>query len=129
MKMQCFCGIYRVKRSHHHHLVMPSAQISLTLSHHSSLSLIASGSSSELHPISSQSCCMSVRAGCPDFARPCEGVRKSTSLMSSSLLLQQCPACLVRLTLIVFVMGKIPPFDDFLHEKVVQFGVSLRLGF
>ena len=25
--------------------------------------------------------------------------------MSSSLLLQQCPACLVRLTLIVFVMG------------------------
>ena len=25
--------------------------------------------------------------------------------MSSSLLLQQCPTCLVRLTLIVFVMG------------------------
>ena len=33
------------------------------------------------------------------------GVHRSTSLMSSSLLLQQCPACLVRLTLIVFVMG------------------------
>ena len=34
-------------------------------------------------------------------------VRESigTSLMSSSLLLQQCPVCLVRLTLIVFVMG------------------------
>ena len=30
---------------------------------------------------------------------------RSTSLMSSSLLLQQCPACLVRLTCIVFVMG------------------------
>ena len=26
------------------------------------------------------------------------GIHKSTSLMSSSLLLQQCPACLVRLT-------------------------------
>ena len=31
------------------------------------------------------------------------GVHKNTSLTSSSLLLQQCPACLVRLTWIVFV--------------------------
>ena len=31
-------------------------------------------------------------------------VHRSTSLMSSSLLLQQCPACLVSLTWIVFVM-------------------------
>ena len=35
---------------------------------------------------------MYVRAGRPIFARPCVGVHKSTSLMSSSLLLQQCPA-------------------------------------
>ena len=47
---------------------------------------------------------MYVRAGRPAFVRPCEGVHKSTSLMSSSLLLQQCPSCLVRLILIVFVM-------------------------
>ena len=33
------------------------------------------------------------------------GVHRSTSLMSSSLLLQQCPACLVCLALTVFVMG------------------------
>ena len=33
---------------------------------------------------------MYVRAGRPVFARPCVGVHKSTSLMSSSLLLQQC---------------------------------------
>ena len=33
------------------------------------------------------------------------GVHRSILLMSSSLLLQQCPTCLVRLTLIVFVMG------------------------
>ena len=46
-----------------------------------------------------------VLAGRPTFARPCEGVHKSRSLMSSSLLLQQCPACLVRLIWIVFVMG------------------------
>ena len=41
---------------------------------------------------------MYVRAGRPAFARPCVGVHKSTSLMSSSLLLQQCPACLVHKT-------------------------------
>ena len=39
------------------------------------------------------------------FARLCEGVHKSISLMSSSLLLQQSPACLVRLTWIVLGMG------------------------
>ena len=57
-----------------------------------------------LHPVSSHSCCMYVRAGRPAFARPYVGVHRSTSLMSSSLLLQKCPACLVRLTLIVFAM-------------------------
>ena len=39
------------------------------------------------------------------------GVHRSTSLMSSSLLLQQCPACLVRLTCIVFVMGGKCPYS------------------
>ena len=38
-------------------------------------------------------------------------VHRRTSLMSSSLLLQQCPACLVRLTLIVFVMGGRWPYS------------------
>ena len=59
----------------------------------------------KLHPVSSHSCCMYVRAGRPDFARPYMGVHRSTSLMSLSQLFQQCPACLVRLTWIVFVMG------------------------
>ena len=35
---------------------------------------------------------MQVWAGLPAFARPCEGDQRSTSLMSSSLLLQQCPS-------------------------------------
>ena len=48
---------------------------------------------------------MLVLAGRPALARPCEGVHRSTSLMSSSLLLQHCPACLVRLTWIVFMMA------------------------
>ena len=66
---------------------------------------IASGRSSGLHPVSSHSCCMYVRAGRPAFAWPYVGVHRRKSLMSSSLLLQQCPACLVRLTWIAFVMG------------------------
>ena len=70
---------------------MPLAQISLTLSRHFSLSFIASGRASGLHPVSSHGCCMYVRAGRPAFARPYVGVHRSTSLMTSSLLLQQCP--------------------------------------
>ena len=75
---------------HHHHHVALVARISLTLSRHSSLSFIALGRSSGQHPVSSHSCWMYVRAGRPAFARPCVGVHKSTSLISSSLLLQQC---------------------------------------
>ena len=41
-----------------------------------------SGRSSGLHPVSSQSCCMYVRAGRPAFARPYVGVHRSISLMS-----------------------------------------------
>ena len=78
--------------------IVPLARISLTLSRHFSLSFIVSGRSSGLHPVSSHSCCMYVRAGRPAFARPYVGLHWSTSLMSSSLLLQQCPACLGRLT-------------------------------
>ena len=96
---------------HHHHHVVPLARISLTLSRHFSLSFIAFGRSSGLHPVSSHSCCMYVRAGRPAFAWPYAGVHRSTSLMSSSLLLQQCPACLVRLTCIVFVMGGKWPYS------------------
>ena len=91
-------------KNHHHHVV-PPARISLAHSGHFSLSFIASGRSSGLHPISSHSCCMYVRADHPAFARTYVGVYRSTSLMSLSLLLQQCPACLVRLGWIVFVKG------------------------
>ena len=83
-------AIFPLSHHNHHHHVPPSAQISLTLFHHPSLSFIASDWSSGLHPVSTQSCCMYVRAGCPAFAQPCEGVHKSTSLMILSLLLQQC---------------------------------------
>ena len=54
---------------------------------------------------------MYIRAGRPVFARPYVGVHWSTSLMSSSLPLQQCPACLVRVTWIAFVMGDRWPYS------------------
>ena len=95
----------------YHHHVVPLARICLTLPRHFSLSFIASGRSSGLHPVSSHSYCIYVLAGCPAFARPYVGVHRNTSLMSSSLLLQQCPACLVRLTWIVFVMGGRWPYS------------------
>ena len=76
----------------YHYYVVPAARISLTFSRH----FIASGRSSGLHPVSSHSCCMYVLAGRPAFSWPYVGVHKSTSLMSLSLILQQCPACLVR---------------------------------
>ena len=81
-------------KNHHHHHITLVARISLTFSRHSSISFIAPGRPSGQHPVSSHSCWMYIRAGRPAFARPCVGVHKSTSLMSSSLLLQQCPACL-----------------------------------
>ena len=94
-----------------YHHVAPPLQISLTLSRHPSLSSIAPGRSSMQYPVSTQSCCIEVLAGRPAFARPCEGAHRSISLMSSSLLLQLCRTCLVRLTLMVFVMGGCWPYS------------------
>ena len=106
---------------HHHHLL---ARISLTLSRHFSLSFIVSGRSWWLHPVSSRSCCMYVRAGRPAFARPYAGVHWSRSFMSSSLLLLQCPACLAGLTWIVFVMGGRWPYGWCLNIQWICFLVG-----
>ena len=95
----------------HHHHVVPLARIFLTLSLHFSQSFIAFSRCSGLHPISSHRCCMYVRAGHPAFAWPYAGVHRSTSVMSSFLLLQQCHACLARLTCIVFMMGGKWPYS------------------
>ena len=79
----------------YHHIALV-ARISLTLSRHSSLSFIALGRSSGQQPVSSHSSWMYVRAGRPAFARPCVGVHKSTSLMSSPLLLQHSYYILIK---------------------------------
>ena len=80
------CGICRLHHHHHHHVVL-LARISLTLSRHFSLSFITSGWSSELHPVSSHSCCMHVLAGRPAFARSYVGVHRSTSVILIMLLI------------------------------------------
>ena len=84
----------------HHHVLL--AWISLTLSHHLSLLSITFGRSSMLHPVSVQSCCRLVLASPPTLARLCEGVHRSTLLMSFSLLLQLYLTWLVCLIWTVF---------------------------
>ena len=69
----------------------------LFLSLHSSLPYITSDRSSRLYPVSVKSCCRWVLVGHSKLARPSEEVHRRTSLMSSFLLYQQYPACLVRL--------------------------------
>ena len=102
--------------------------IIMTLSRHFSLSFIASGRSSGLHPVSSYICYMYVRAGRPAFAWPYAGVHRSTSLMSSSLLLQQCPVCFC-LTWIVFMMGGRGPYSWWLEGCCRQdlFNIALNI--
>ena len=96
---------------HHHHQVTLIARISLTLflPSHPSLLSITPGRSTKLHPISTQSWCIWVLAGRPTLACPYVGIYRRTSLMCSSLLLQQCPPCLVRL--IFFKMGGKWPYS------------------
>ena len=54
------CAVVSLPSINHHHHVVLLARISLTLSHHFSLSFIASGRSSGLHSVSSHSCWMYV---------------------------------------------------------------------
>ena len=79
---------------------MPLDRISQTLSRYSSLSFIALGWSSLLYLVSVQTVVDRFLL----VAKPLTGVHWSRSLMSSSLLLQQCPVGLVRLIRIVFEM-------------------------
>ena len=65
------------------------------------------------HPVSPQSWWIEVFAGWSKLAHPYIEIHGRTLLMSSSLLLQQCPACLVHLTLMVFEMGGKWPYSDY----------------
>ena len=68
-----------------------------THTHTTPLSSIAFGRSSTLHPVSTQNWCMYVFADRPTLKK---------SLMSPSIFLQRRPACLLRLTRVVFSDGR-----------------------
>ena len=80
---------------HHHHHQVELARHSLTRFFQLTLSSMAFGSSSNLHPVSSDSWSMYVFLGRPCDLFPCLGFQSSTSAISSSLLCQQCPANLI----------------------------------
>ena len=102
----CQHWMIEVSKDHYcHHHVMLLAWISLTLSHHSSLSSIASGRSSGRSSVSIQSSRRWVLAGRPTLARSCEGFHRKTLLMSLFLL------CLVHLIWIVLEMGGRWPYS------------------
>ena len=110
-KVNLYIYIYIYIYIYHHHHVVLLAWISLTLFHRCSLSFNASVRSSGLHPVSSHSCLNVCSCSSCSFCPAICGVPRSTCLMSSSLLLQQLPACLVRLTWIVFLMGGRWPYS------------------
>ena len=105
-----------------YHLVVPSAWITLIFSRHLSLSFIASGRSSGLHPISSLNCRMYVRAGRPAFARPCEGVYRSTSLMSSSLLFQQSLSLSLYIYIYIYILLVHRNIYIYMHQQYATRG-------
>ena len=96
---------------YHHCHVVPLAWISLILSCHLTLLSIIFSRFSRLHLVSIQSCCRYVLARHPTPACPCGGVHWRTLLMSSCLLLQQCPTCLVPLIWMVVEMGSKCPYS------------------
>ena len=88
-----------------------SLSLSLSLSRHLSLSSITPVRSSRLYPVSVQNCCRQVLVDWPTLACPCEGFQWRSSLMCSSLLLRQCPACPVRLIWMVLEIGDKWPYS------------------
>ena len=118
--IKTFYSLFVIKFHHHHHQVALLAQISLTLSLYLSLSFIAQSRSSKLHPMSAQSCCRSVLL---TLTCPYEGVHRRTSLMSSSLLLQQCPICPIYHIWIVLEMGGKWPYNCCFVGCCFQFSI------
>ena len=95
--------------------------ISMNLFHPPSQSPIAPARSSKLNPVAAQNYSIEVLAGRTAFTRPCEGVHQRISLISSSLLLHQYHAYVVRLTLIIFVMGSKWPSSCCFLECFLQY--------
>ena len=79
---------------------------------------------SVVHPLSSLSCAVYVLFGRPYFRCPCKGSHRSSSLIISSLLRQQCPEKRILCSLIVIVIFGIFPyiFESTDHDVNVRIG-------
>ena len=100
---------YHYPDHHHYHQILPIAWIPLILSRYPYLSSIALGTSFREYPVFVQIWWMYDFADRPILVCSCVGVYRWTLLVSSLLLLQQCPTCLVCLTWMVCEMvGKYP---------------------
>ena len=93
---------------HNHQLVVPSAQMSLTLSRHPSQSFIASAGPQAYTAYPHRA---AVRRFKLIVLLLLSHMKGSIGVHHLSLLLHQCPACRVRLTLIVFVMAGRWPYS------------------
>ena len=100
----CVCVWEREREREREIVKSQTARISQTLSLHPSLSSIALVRSTKLHPVSAQSWCKEVLSDRLTLARSSIGVQRKMSLMSPCLILQECSACHVSLTGMVFEM-------------------------
>ena len=96
---------------------------------HSSISPIAVFSSSVVHPLSSLSCTIYVFRGRPCFHCPCKGSHRSTSLIISSLLRQQCPEKCILCYLIVIVIFGIFPYNQYYTYYLAIFYLRQHVAF
>ena len=101
--------VYLLGIKYHHQVTLLA--LDFPDSKHSSLSSIISNRSSRQHSVSIQSCSMYVLIGQPALADLCAGVRGRMLFTSSSLFLQQCPACLVHLIWMVLEIGSRLPYN------------------
>ena len=105
--MQCYTErkLYNIKFLFQNSSSCHAACTDFHDSHYSSLSSIASSWSPSLHPMSLQIYCWYFFAGRPTLACLCKKVHLRTSLMSSTLFLQQFPTCVVCLIRMVLEIG------------------------
>ena len=90
---------------------------------------IAVFSTSVVYPLSSLSCAVYVFCGRPGFRCPCIGSHRSTSLIISSLVRQQCPEkCILYYLIVIFIFG-IFPYNSILDYDLAIFYLRQHVAF
>ena len=105
--------------NHHHHVEL-SARTSLTFSRHPPYPPLFPAGLQKYILYQHRAAVCRLELVVRPFLVQVKGSTGVHPLMTSSLLLQQCPACLVRLILIVFVMGGWWPYICFVGCRVLD---------